>query len=306
VDPAPARPAPPAGRSAALRRAATGLIARLTVGGLLLVTAGTLNDDGAPADRVGPDRTGTSADATGTALTLVSAGHPRSHPWKGHPGRRIVHYRVRSGDTATELAVRFHAWTAELLSLNHLGARSTLYVGQRIRIPVVVAAARKPRHHTKPEHHTKKPHAHRPPRHGWRGADASRAKVRRIVVSTAHRHDVSPTLALAVAWQESGWQQRRISYAGAIGVMQVLPSTGRWMEMYVGHRLHLRRLHHNVTAGVVLLDVLRSHLHRRRAVAGYYQGIGSVSKYGMYVSTRHYVANVFALRKRLANGWNPA
>ncbi len=53
--------------------------------------------------------------------------------------------------------------------------------------------------------------------------------MRRVVVRIARQHGVDPHLALAVAWQESGWQQRRISSAGAIGVMQVLPGTARWM-----------------------------------------------------------------------------
>ena len=52
---------------------------------------------------------------------------------------------MKPGDTATGLAVRFHAWTAELISHNHLGSTATLRVGQRIRIPVVRAAARRDR-----------------------------------------------------------------------------------------------------------------------------------------------------------------
>ena len=31
-----------------------------------------------------------------------------------------------------------------------------------------------------------------------------------------------------------------------------------------------------------------------------------VRRYGMYESTKHYVANVLALKKKVARGWNPA
>ena len=55
-------------------------------------------------------------------------------------GRKLVSHTVRSGDTATELAVKYHAWTAELISLNDLGPSAALHVGDRIRIPVVLAA----------------------------------------------------------------------------------------------------------------------------------------------------------------------
>ena len=237
----------------------------------------------------------------------LMAAHHRGHRWRGHPGRRLVRYTVRPGDTATGLAVRFHAWTAELLALNHLGARDHLLVGQRLRIPVVRAAARA--HHHKKHHHKKRHHKTAPTKahhtrasRPWRRADASRATVKRVVARTARRHEVHPSLALAVAWQESGWQQRQLSSAGAIGVMQVMPDTGRWMSLYAGRRLHLYGLHDNVTAGVLLLRHLRDQARPRRAVAGYYQGLGGVREHGMYPSTRHYVANVIALRDRFDRG----
>ena len=69
-------------------------------------------------------------------------GPPRPQAAAGDlpSGRRIVDHRVRPGETATGLAVRFHAWTAELIARNHLGADGHIRVGQRIEIPVVVAA----------------------------------------------------------------------------------------------------------------------------------------------------------------------
>ena len=69
----------------------------------------------------------------------------RSSPWPGHPDRTIVRHLVRPGETAAGLAVRYHAWTAELIRLNRLGPAGTLYRGQVLRIPVVVSAARKAR-----------------------------------------------------------------------------------------------------------------------------------------------------------------
>ena len=88
----------------------------------------------------------TAAGVTGglllTGLTALPAtADDRPLP----PGRIAKPYTVKPGDTATGLAVRFHAWTAELISHNHLGSSATLRVGQRIEIPVVRAAARKDR-----------------------------------------------------------------------------------------------------------------------------------------------------------------
>ena len=249
-----------------LRRVATTVTAT-TAGSVLLL--------GSPVPTE-PLTGATDRGETGAGLVLTSAD---GQPWPGHPGRRIVRHTVRPGDTATGLAVRYHAWTREPRAINHLGRHGRLYVGERIRIPVVVAALRahrhrhhaaKPRtnrHHTT-RHHTKKHHTrthvtrrpvHRTAHpHPWRLADVSRAKVRRVVVKIARLHGVDPHLALAVAWQESGWQQRRVSSTGAIGVMQVMPDTGRWMRWYAGRTLRLRDTHDNIMAGMLTLRTLRS------------------------------------------------
>lgn len=87
--------------------------------------------------------------------------------------------------------------------------------------------------------------------------------------------------------------------------MQVMPYTGRWVSELVGHRLPLRRLHGNVMAGVVLLHELTSMARTRVAVAGYYQGLISVRLGGMRADTRHYVANVMALKAAMDRGHYP-
>jgi soluble lytic murein transglycosylase-like protein len=127
-----------------------------------------------------------------------------------------------------------------------------------------------------------------------------------VVIKKAQKYGVDPDLALAISWQEAGWQQRRISSAGAIGAMQVMPSTGRWMSTYLGRPLNLYGLYDNVTAGVYLVKVLQSQTSPRKAVAAYYQGLGAVRKHGLFESTKAYVRNVVHLRKRIDRGWNPA
>jgi len=251
-----------------------------------------------------------SAATSARVPASTSAAHRR---WPGHPGRVLVDHRVRRGDTATGLAVHYHAWTAELVAVNHLGRRAHLRVGQRIRIPVVLSAWRRAHPHTTPPwsrhrtHHQTHQQTHRAThRTPWRGTGATRHQVRRLVAATARRHHVDPHLALAISWQESGWQQHRRSSAGAIGAMQVLPGTARWMSTYAGRRLNAYALRDNVVAGVLLLRVLRTHTTYRRTVAAYYQGLGSVRRDGLYPSTRRYLRSVVALHHRLRHGWRPA
>jgi LysM repeat protein len=130
----------------------------------------------------------------------------------------------------------------------------------------------------------------------------SRTAMRALIVRTAKRNGVDPSLALAVSWQESGWNMRRVSVANAIGAMQVIPATGAWASSVVGRRLNLLSPTDNVTAGVVLLRVLTKSASDRNAIAGYYQGLASVRRHGMYADTKRYVANVLYLQKRFARG----
>lgn len=257
------------------------------------------------------------------ALGVLPAAPAAAERWPGHPGRTIVKHVVKPGDTATGLAVHYHAWTAELLRLNGISSGSYLYVGETLRIPVVDAAVRKHRkaHHPK-RHHVRKHHkAHHPKRHhvrkhharhhpsartqrmraaGWRHWWHDRATVKRLIGAEARRQGVGPHLAQAVGWIESGWHQPVVSSAGAIGVMQVLPTTGVWMSLYVGRPLNLRNTHDNILAGVTLLRVLQDNTSTtRRAIGAYYQGLGAVREHGLYGETRHYVANVQAVQRRL-------
>lgn len=217
-------------------------------------------------------------------------------------GRTPVSYVVKPGDTASGLAVRFHAWTAELISHNHLDSNGALRVGQRIVIPVVKKGARNGGDDTGGKNGGKGRTAQM-----WQHPDGDREKVRRVIAGAARHHDVDPHLALAIAWQESGWQMGVVSSANAIGAMQVLPSTARWMENYAGRRLNLRELGDNATAGVLLLRVLSHHTHRRpHKIGAYYQGLGAVQRHGLYEETKAYVGNVEAIKRRLEDGRPPS
>jgi hypothetical protein len=248
-----------------------------------------------------------------TAATLLPSP-AQATAWPGHPDRSLARYVVRPGDTATGLAVRYHAWTDELIRLNRLpGGR--LYQGQVLRIPIVVSAVRRaggtmaPRATQKPK--TKSAarpilHPTTPPGRGWLHEEMTRDEVRRLVAATARRYGVPPRLALAIAWQESGWQQRRVSSAGAIGVMQVMPDTGRWMRWYAGRPLRLRDTHDNVLAGVMTLRVLRAWTRKdNNAIAAYYQGLGAVRRRGYFDDTLQYVAAVRAHERRIARTGSP-
>ena len=106
-------------------------------------------------------------------------------------------------------------------------------------------------------------------------------------------------MILAIAWQESGWQQGVISNAGAVGLMQLLPVTAEWaVETYVPSAKNWRMSaadNARVGAAVLrdLLDTTDGDL--RLSIASYYQGLTSIQKVGQYADTKEYVSNVMSL-----------
>src|SRR6185295_12803298 len=131
---------------------------------------------------------------------------------------------------------------------------------------------------------------------------ASAARLSAGQVGTLAAQSGAPSsLAAAIAWQESGFNNAMISPANARGVMQVMPGTWSWVQANLSSaRLDPSSPTDNVKAGSLYL----AHLLRETngdpslAAAGYYQGLASVRRIGMLPETRRYVANVLALRGR--------
>ncbi len=123
--------------------------------------------------------------------------------------------------------------------------------------------------------------------------DTLSAIARALVARTARDLNVDPSLALAIAYQEPGFNARALSPANAIGIMQVIPSSGKWAGQLLGRPRNLLKPEDNVLAGVAIIrQLLRSADSVDQAIAGYYQGLASVQKNGMFADTQQYVAAV--------------
>jgi N-acetylmuramoyl-L-alanine amidase len=123
------------------------------------------------------------------------------------------------------------------------------------------------------------------------------------IAEIATEYGVPASLAEAIGWQESGWNNAEVSNIGAVGVMQIVPGTWVWIDRYLtpSSPLGTTSASENVRAGVLLLHQLLGLTggDQSLAAAGYYQGLSSVRAHGMYPDTRRYVADVMALAQRL-------
>jgi len=114
------------------------------------------------------------------------------------------------------------------------------------------------------------------------------------IADAARRHELDPALLTAVVGQESGFRQRAISGAGAMGLMQLMPETAR--ELGVRDPFDPAQ---NLNGGAKYLRGLIDRYHGRLdfALAAYNAGPGAVDRYGgvpPYRETQTYVANILA------------
>jgi N-acetylmuramoyl-L-alanine amidase len=211
-------------------------------------------------------------------------------------------YAVRPGDGLIVVARRLHTTPSVLIRVNRLH-RDYLILGERLRYPVVVRTTTAARSGGStlvvPGSVARSAATHRAVLRSR--SLPSKAAVKQMIARSARRHGVPVSLALAVAYQESGFQQRVVSPVDAIGAMQVLPSTGRALGRLHGRSFDLLKASDNVEAGVLLLrDLLQATGRADRALAGYYQGLGSISRKGLLPQTKQYVRNVLLLRQQFS------
>lgn len=208
----------------------------------------------------------------------IAATHASHH--HHHPHRTLAVHVVRSGESLSSIARRYHTTVAKLARLNHLDPSHFLLIGTHLKVPHV----RQVKTTTHVAYRTQ-----------------SVASVRALLDHWAAHYGVSVHLVRALAWMESGYNNALVSSVGARGIMQLLPSTFSFAEtVLIGHRLR-HDSNGNVRAGVAYLSHLLHDFHgnSRLALAGWYQGEGAVRKHGLYKVSKTFVKDVLALEQRM-------
>jgi LysM repeat protein len=209
-----------------------------------------------------------SSSATSSAATPSSSGG----------------YLVAPGDTLTAIAARYGVSVDDLAAANGLNPGGLLIAGSSLSVsgapsaPTPAASSSGAGGGAQPTAETVSP------------SD---------VGAIAEQGGVSPSLAEAIADQESGFNNNEVSSTGATGVMQIEPGT--WSDLAaIDGPLEPSSATDNVRGGVDLLHSLLDQTggDPALAAAAYYQGLSSVRAHGLYSDTQAYVNNVLALQHR--------
>lgn len=104
------------------------------------------------------------------------------------------------------------------------------------------------------------------------------------VLFSSREYGLDPNLVFAVIKTESSFQPDVVSRAGAMGLMQVLPTTAEWIAWRRGFSYDSERIlepAYNIDLGCYLLSYLLEHYDSdlTLAVAAYNAGVGNVDKW---------------------------
>jgi len=214
------------------------------------------------------------------AATGASTSTPRS------PAR----YTVRRGDTLSGIAARFGLSTSELAAANGMRTNGVLLADRALTVPQSSPSVSEPAVTGPADSSSGPPYP--------TAERVTASQVEQVAVANG----VPASLAAAIAWQESGFDNDFVSNADARGVMQILPGTWGWIQqtMTDGRPLASASAIDNVRAGVLLLRslLISTGGDQALAAAAYIQGLTSVRRYGVFPATQAYVNDILALRQR--------
>jgi N-acetylmuramoyl-L-alanine amidase len=266
------------------------------------------------------DANGLSPEAfllEGSTLTIPSqeTGTPQSAPGAGESTSTAEaaapsagSYVVQPGDTLSAIAARAGMGIEELAAANGIDPTGPLLAGAVLQVPGGSAESA-PEDEAAPSEGTGAQAGLAASSEPVGQAESSTSEppypteetvTPSEVGSTAEANGVPPSLAEAIASQESGFNNNLTSSADARGVMQILPETWRWIgqELAGSTPLTPASAASNVRGGVLLLHSLLEATggDPSLAAAGYFQGLESVRREGEAPETEEYVNNVLALQ----------
>jgi len=216
-------------------------------------------------------------DGIAGPATFAALGLQTRVPVRNVSVRTLRRYVVKPGDSLTAIA-RHHGTTlSKIVHLNALDPAKPLLIGIHLRLPAAVRSM---------------PTA---------VSATNASSVRSSLDHWSAHYGVNPSLARALAWMESGYNNSVVSSVGAQGVMQLLPTTWDYVENVLIGQPVAHDADGNVHVGMAYLSHLLSAFggNEHLALAGWYQGERSVKAVGPYKVSKVFVADVLALKQRM-------
>lgn len=197
-------------------------------------------------------------------------------------------YTITRGDTLYTIARRYQVPLWTLASINGIRNVNMIFAGQRLCIRYTanyVSSGLLSNGNVR-----------------WYAYDALEAstpgQVTALLRQEAAHYQLPAGLLLAIAWQESGWNQHVIARDGGIGAMQIMPYTAAGLNTAAGTHYDPYKLSDNIALGAIYLHFLMVGFHGDlvRVISAYNEGGWNVIHRGIF--NWRYVYNVQTLMRK--------
>jgi LysM repeat protein len=217
------------------------------------------------------------ADGIAGPATFAALGLQTAVPVRTPLTISLRSYVVKPGDSLTAIARKHRTTLSKIVKVNKLNPAKPLLIGVKLRIPTTAQRS-------------------------TTAVSATNAgTVRSSLDRWAAHYGIDASLARALAWMESGYNNEVVSSVGARGVMQLLPSTWDYVEKVLIKHQVAHDADGNVHVGLAYLNHLLHAFNGNEhlALAAWYQGERAVRAVGPYKVSKVFVADVLALRQRM-------
>jgi len=118
------------------------------------------------------------------------------------------------------------------------------------------------------------------------------------ISKSARENSVDPYLIAAMIKQESNYDKKAVSYAGAFGLMQLMPDTGNWLRNLAGISGSWMTVENNIFLGSYYVNYLREMFGEDEALilTAYSRGPGIVNK---MLEDNEFIENTYSKRVKL-------
>jgi LysM repeat protein len=217
------------------------------------------------------------ADGVAGPATFAALGLQTAVPVRAMVPLSLRSYTVKAGDSLTAIARKHKTTLSKIVKVNKLNPAKPLLIGVKLRIPTT------------------------PARTTTAVSATNAGTVRSSLDKWAAHYGIDASLARALAWMESGYNNEVVSSVGAQGVMQLLPSTWDYVETALIKHSVSHDADGNVHVGLAYLNHLLHAFNGNEhlALAAWYQGERAVRAHGTYQVSKVFVADVLALRQRM-------
>ena len=218
-----------------------------------------------------------AADGVAGLVTFAALGLQSHVPVKQVTITTLKRYVVKPGDSLMAIARKHGISLLKIAKVNHINPARPFFIGVKLRIPAATHAVAT----------------------AVSATDAG--SVRDSLDRWSAHYGIDRSLARALAWMESGYNNSVVSNVGAQGVMQLLPTTWDYVEsVLIKHQIE-HSADGNVHVGLAYLNHLLDAFNGNQelALAAWYQGERSVKQSGPYKVSKVFVADVLALKQRM-------